>query len=198
MGDQPSFIAEARREQIIKASIEALNELGYANISLAKIAKKAKVSTGLISYHFSDKEDLLNNTLTYLLKKQFQYIMERVSQKDSAYDQLIAFIDASLAYQGTHHAHNVALIEIVFNARTSDNVPYYQVSTDEEDPLYVRLQEILRYGQETKGFSGFDPQNVSIMIQGAIGESMLMKGEGFDLEAYRDELVSMVTKMVKS
>lgn len=198
MGDQPSFIAEARREQIIKASIEALDELGYANVSLAKIAKKAKVSTGLISYHFSDKEDLLNNTLTYLFKKQFQYITERIPNKDSAYDQLIAFIDASLAYQGTHHAHNVALIEIVFNARTSDNVPYYKVSTDEEDPLYVRLQEILHDGQETKEFSAIDPKYASIMIQGAIAESMLMNGEGFDLEAYRNELVNMVIKMVKS
>src|SRR5699024_7710128 len=102
MVDQSSFIAEARREQIIKATIEVLNEIGYVNISLAKIAKMAKVSTGLISYHFEDKEDVLNNTLVYLLKIQLDYIKERVSKETSAYDQLISFIDASLAYQGTH------------------------------------------------------------------------------------------------
>lgn len=197
MGDQPSFIAEARREQIIKATIEALDEIGYVNLSLAKIAKKAKVSTGLISYHFEDKEDVLNNTLVYLLELQFNYIKERVSNKESAYDQLIAFIDASLAYQGTHRANNIALIEIIFNARTEENIPYYKMSNDEEDPLHTYLQEILVYGQNTNEFSEFNPKNVSTMIQGAIAESMLMNGEGFNLEAYKNDLVNMVTKMIE-
>lgn len=197
MGDQPSFIAEARREQIIKATIEVLDEIGYVNLSLAKIAKKAKVSTGLISYHFKDKEDVLNNTLVYLLELQFNYIKERVSKKESAYDQLIAFIDASLAYQGTHRVNNIALIEIIFNARTEENIPYYKISTEEEDPLYKYLQEILVYGQNTNEFSEFNPKNVSTMIQGAIAESMLVNGEGFNLEAYKNDLVNMVTKMIK-
>ncbi|ALX48398.1 TetR/AcrR family transcriptional regulator [Lentibacillus amyloliquefaciens] len=197
MVDQPSFITEARREQIIKATIEVLNEIGFVNISLAKIAKMAKVSTGLISYHFEDKEDVLNNTLVYLLKMQFDYIKERVSKEKTAYDQLIAFIDASLAYQGTHRVNNIALIEIVFNARTEDNVPYYKLSTDEEDPLYVYLEEILHYGQETNEFSEFNPKSVSTMIQGAIAESMLMNGKRFNLEAYKNDLVNMVTKMIK-
>lgn len=197
MGDQPSFIAEARREQIIKATIEVLDEIGYVNLSLAKIAKKAKVSTGLISYHFEDKEDVLNNTLVYLLELQFNYIKERVSNKESAYDQLIAFIDASLAYQGTHRANNIALIEIIFNARTEENIPYYKMSNDDEDPLHKYLQEILVYGQNTNEFSEFNPKNVSTMIQGAIAESMLMIGEGFNLEAYKNDLVNMVTKMIE-
>ncbi len=197
MGKQPSFITQARREQIIKATIETLDEIGYINISLAKIAKKAKVSTGLISYHFSDKEDVLNHTLVYLLTNQYGFIKEKVTERKSAYDQLLTFIDASLAYQGTHHVHNVALIEIISNARTPDNIPYYKVSNDEEDPLYQLLQEILQHGQETKEFSTFDTKNVSIIIQGAIAESMLMNQENFNLETYKNELVTMVTKMVK-
>jgi len=197
VGEQPSFIAEARREQIIKATIETLDEIGYVNISLAKIAKKAKISTGLISYHFKDKEDVLHNTLIYLLKKQFDYIQDKVSKKETAYDRLIAFIEASLAYQLTHRVNNIALIEIIFNGRTEDNIPYYKLSDDEEDPLYVYLQEIIRYGQETKEFSDFHVKNVSIMIQGAIAESMLMTGEKFDIEAYKNDLVYMVTKLVR-
>ncbi|WP_163582908.1 TetR/AcrR family transcriptional regulator [Gracilibacillus saliphilus] len=197
MEKQPSFITQARREQIIKATIEALDEIGYKKISLAKIAKKAKVSTGLISYHFSDKEDVLNHTLVYLLTTQYDFIKEKVAESKSAYDQLITFIDASLAYQGTHHVHNVALIEIIFNARTPDNIPYYKVAEDEEDPLYVLLQKILQYGQETKEFSTFGTKNVSIIIQGAIAESMLINQEDFNLETYKNELIAMVTKMVK-
>lgn len=196
MADQPSFIAEARREQIIKATIQVLDEIGYVNISLAKIAKMAKVSTGLISYHFKDKEDVLNNTLVYLVKTQLDYIKERVSKKEAAYDRLIAFIEASIAYQGTHSVNNIALIEILFNARTEDNVPYYKLSAEEEDPLYRYLQEILESGQKTNEFSNFNAKNLSTMIQGAISESMLVSGIDFDLEGYKNDLVAMVTKIV--
>ncbi|WP_017186537.1 TetR/AcrR family transcriptional regulator [Alkalibacillus haloalkaliphilus] len=197
MVDQPSFIAEARREQIIKATVDVLNEIGYVNISLAKIAKMAKVSTGLISYHFEDKEDVLNNTLVYLLNTQFDYIKGRVSKEESAYDQLITFIEASLAYQGTHRVNNIALIEIVFNVRTEDNISYYKLPVEEEEPLYVYLQEILHNGQKTNEFSEFNPKSLSTMIQGAIAERMLVNGEGFDLEEYKNDLVNMVTKIVK-
>jgi hypothetical protein len=55
-----SFIAEARRAQIIEAAIRTLDEIGYVQASLAQIAKRAGISTALISYHFSDKDDLMN------------------------------------------------------------------------------------------------------------------------------------------
>jgi AcrR family transcriptional regulator len=197
MGEQGSFIAEARRKQIINATIEILDQIGYVNVSLAKIAKKAKISTGLISYHFKDKEDVINNTLVYLLKSQFKYIKDQASEKETAYDQLIAFIDASIDYQVTHRINNIALIEIIFNGRTEDNVPYYKLSDDEEEPLYMYLQEILCYGQETKEFSKFDSKNLSVMIQGAIGESMLMNDDDFNIESYKNDLIKMVTKIVK-
>lgn len=38
---------------------------------------------------------------------------------------------------------------------------------------------------------------MAFLIQGAIAECMLRNGEEFDLEAYKVELVNMVTKMVK-
>lgn len=40
-----SFIAEARREQIIEAAINTLDEIGYVKASLAQIAKNAGIST---------------------------------------------------------------------------------------------------------------------------------------------------------
>src|SRR5699024_11635376 len=83
MEDRQSFIANARREQIIKAAIEVLKEIGYVKTSLAKIAQKAKISTGLISYHFSGKEDLMNNTLMYYSSDRSE---EHTSELQSRFD----------------------------------------------------------------------------------------------------------------
>ncbi|MFD6455458.1 TetR family transcriptional regulator, partial [Nocardia sp. NPDC060220] len=45
-GQHRSFIEEARRRQIIAATVEVVSELGYANASLARIAERAGISKG--------------------------------------------------------------------------------------------------------------------------------------------------------
>lgn len=197
MENRQSFIAEARKEQIIKASIEVLREIGYVSASLAKIAKKAHISTGLISYHFSGKEDLMNNTLMYLVEQEWSFINERVAQKETSTKQLIAFIEASLAYQVTNRTNNIALIEIVFNARTSDYIPYYLIEDDEEDLKNGLLKKILLQGQESKEFGDFHTQVIETIIQGAISESLLSSQKILSLEDYCEDLINNVLKMVK-
>ncbi|SHH71287.1 TetR/AcrR family transcriptional regulator [Desulfosporosinus lacus] len=198
MEDKQSFITEARREQIIKAAIEVLKEIGYVNTSLAKIARKANISTGLISYHFSGKEDLMNNTLIYLIEQEWLFVNKRVAQQSTWTEKLIAFIEANLAYQVLNLANSIALIEIVFNARTSDQIPYYLLEDDEEDLKASLLKEILFKGQETNEFGGdFNPEVVSTIIQGAISETMLSPQNKHSHEEYSLELTKGVLKIVK-
>lgn len=198
LGDKQSFIAEARKEQIIQACIDTLEELGYTNVSLTKIAKKAKVSTGLISYHFSDKMDLISQTLLYLLNKKLDFISGKVVQEETPISQLEAYIEASLAYQVANYKNNIALIEIVFNAQNEEGIPYYRVDNEEEeDPLNTFIKEILIEGQQKQEFSNeFDAEMICVLIQGAIEESMLKHKNSFNFEKYKDELIKIVTKIV--
>jgi AcrR family transcriptional regulator len=197
--EKQSFIAEARRTQIVDAAIKTLDEIGYVQASLAQIAKRAGISTALISYHFSDKEDLMNHVLMKLLEDSTSYILERVRQHSAPEEKLNVFIVASLAYQGTHPAHNSALLEIIFNARTPDKVPYYKLSDDDEEPLVHELQQILRDGQQSGVFGAFDVDVMSSLIQGAIGEYMLSTGVArkVDLETYSSELVKIVSRALR-
>ncbi|GGE61606.1 TetR/AcrR family transcriptional regulator [Priestia taiwanensis] len=196
-----SFIAEARREQIMNAAIQTLNEIGYVKASLAQIAKRAGISTGLISYHFSDKSDLMNHLLMNLVEKSATYILERVHRTETATAKLSAFIDASLAYQGTQPMHFTALVEIVFNARTPDNTPYYKLEDElEEDILLCELIQILRTGQEQGEFGTFNVYVMANSIQGAIGEYMSSSSirDKVDLEAYSKELIQTFEKATKA
>lgn len=198
MENKQSFIAEARREQIIQACIDALNEYGYTNVSLTKVAQKAKVSTGLISYHFSGKMDLVNQTLLYLLNKKLDFISGKVVQEQTSISQLKAYIEASLAYQVANYKNNIALIEIVFNAKDEEGVPYYRADDEEEDQLNALLKDILLEGQKRKEFSDeFDVEMMCVLIQGAIEESMLYQNKSFSYEKYKDELIRMITKIVR-
>ncbi|GAB6414727.1 TetR family transcriptional regulator [Bacillus luti] len=191
-----SFIAEARREQIILACIDTLEEVGYNNLSLTKVAKKAKISTGLISYHFNDKLYLMNRTLQFLVDKQHEFISNRVLLAQSEINKLEAFIEAHLAYQETHYKNNIALIEIVFNARNEENVPYYRIEDDEEDALRTMLLDILKDGQQNGVFSNsFQIDTLASFILGAIEERMLKANSSISIESYSDELIKMVKKL---
>lgn len=196
--EKQSFISEARRAQIVDAAIKTLDEIGYVQASLAQIAKRAEISTALISYHFADKDDLMNHVLLNLLERSTSYVLEKVRKHSTPHERLETFIAASLAYQGTHPAHNAALLEIIFNARTPEKIPYYKLSDDEEEPLLRELQQILQDGQERGIFAVFSVDVMASLIQGAIGEYMLSTGveKKIDLETYSSELIRIILQAV--
>ena len=200
--EKQSFIAEARRSQIIEAAITTLDEIGYVNASLAQIAKRAGISTALISYHFKDKNDLMDHTLMALLAGSTSYVLERTNAETTVREKLHAYISSSLAYQGTHPKHNTALLEIIFNARTPDNIPYYKLGDDEdeEELLLLELKQILLDGQTKGEFRRFNVHVMASAINGAIGEYMFLANPNLtakvDLESYSAELVEIFDKTI--
>ena len=198
MNNKHYLIADARKEQIINAAIEVLTENGYFNTSLSKIANKAKTSTGLISYHFSGKEDLMNNTLLYLVEHEQAFIIEKVEKKQTYLDKLMAFIEAGITYRDIERGNTMALLEIVFNVRTPGNTPYFRVEINPEDKLNASLEDILSKGQESKEFNDFDPQVVAMIIRGAISLSMSLpqKGNGLTFEDYIERVKKSTLKMI--
>jgi TetR/AcrR family transcriptional regulator, transcriptional repressor of bet genes len=188
---QPSFISDARRTQIFNAVVTTLDDIGYVNASLAQVAKRANISTSLISYHFEDKLDLMNYTLTTLLLSKTTYVLEKIDSKKSCRDNLHEFIRASLNYQAIYPKHSIALIEIVFNARMPDNTPYYKLPDEGDDPLITELTNLLTRGQKTREFRTFHVPIMASAVQGAIGEYMLNPHAYPDVEFYSKELIEI-------
>ncbi|QQD85354.1 TetR/AcrR family transcriptional regulator [Jeotgalicoccus sp. ATCC 8456] len=201
MDSRQYLISDARKEQVIKASIEVLSELGYHKTSLSKIAKEAGISTGLISYHFDGKADLMRNTLKYLVEREQTTIKEAVEKEDSYTNRLITFIKVSLNYQHLNQKDNHALLEIVFNGRTEDNVPYYLVEIDEDDENQVNdlLKDLLSKGQENKEFTDFDPDVIGVIIRGAISGSVNLPQyeRRSDHDDYSEKIVQSILKMIR-
>lgn len=57
---------EIRRQQLIEATIDTLATRGYADTTLAEVARRAGLSSGIVNFHFATKEKLLVETLQYL------------------------------------------------------------------------------------------------------------------------------------
>jgi TetR/AcrR family transcriptional repressor of bet genes len=51
-----------RREEIITA-YAVIYEVGLSNTTIAQIAKKAQLSTGIVSHYFGDKQGLIHSCM---------------------------------------------------------------------------------------------------------------------------------------
>ena len=196
--ENQSFVSDARRAQIINATIATLNEIGFVRASLAQIAKRAGISTALISYHFNDRMDLINRTIQTLIEDNASFVLERTKTGRNCRERLHLFIISSIEYQEIHPERFVALVEIVFNARTPDNIPYYMLNDDvDAEPLLLELRTILRDGLEFGEFGEFDIRIMANSIQGAIGEyASPGVAARMDAASYGAELVRIFDKAV--
>ncbi len=57
---------EEKRLQIVKAFVKIVGKEGYPGASIQKIAEAAKMSPGLIHYHFKTKQEILVETVRWL------------------------------------------------------------------------------------------------------------------------------------
>lgn len=57
---------DARRSQLIEATITTLAERGFSRTTLTDVARRAGLSHGLVLFHFQSKENLLAETLDHL------------------------------------------------------------------------------------------------------------------------------------
>jgi len=90
-------IQTERRRLLIDATMSAISEHGLSKLTLAKIAGVAGLSAGSVNFHFSSKEALLLETLSYLAR-EFESSIDSALEaagKDPA-ARLQALFEASL------------------------------------------------------------------------------------------------------
>ena len=56
-----------RRQQLIEATLTAIDQVGMGDASIALIARLAGVSNGIISHYFRDKNGLIAATMGYIM-----------------------------------------------------------------------------------------------------------------------------------
>nr|WP_299240906.1 transcriptional regulator BetI [uncultured Halomonas sp.] len=85
-----------RRHQLVQATLQAIDEAGLANATIARIANRANVSTGIISHYFGGKEGLLDATMRQVLDELGKGIAQRRARaEDSPRAQIRAIIDGN-------------------------------------------------------------------------------------------------------
>lgn len=91
LGMQP-----VRRDQLIRATVTTIGELGLADTTVARIADNAGLSAGIISHYFGSKHDLIQATMRQLLRELRDAVAtRRRGAADTPRAQLRAIVDGN-------------------------------------------------------------------------------------------------------
>jgi AcrR family transcriptional regulator len=159
--------------------------MGYARASFAQIAKRAGLSsTGLISYHFSGKDELIGEVAQTVISSIAQFMTETMRGASGPRDALRLYIEGNCAFIAGHRTEMKALLEIFLNGG-------FSYGASEEREVLSPLGEILRVGQDAGEFRGFDVKVMGTLIQRAVdGLPFLLANEpDLDIAAYAREVV---------
>lgn len=112
-------MAPIRRKQLVDAAIAVIHAEGFANATVARIARKAGVSTGMVHHYFHDKDDLLFATMRFLLAELRADASMRLSRAAEPQDRIGAIIDACFGDSQFDEQVFSAWLALYGNARQS-------------------------------------------------------------------------------
>lgn len=90
------------RDRLLQATVELVEERGYAATTLADITERAGSARGLVSYYFSGKRALLQSAVHRLMHQELAAALEREPRTEDGDELLARAIDAILGLTQSH------------------------------------------------------------------------------------------------
>ncbi|MEJ3651585.1 TetR/AcrR family transcriptional regulator [Actinomycetes bacterium KLBMP 9759] len=164
-GGAGSFIEQARRVQIVRATIEVLAEQGFGAASFTRIAKRASISPALISYHFRTKDALMRGVLSTIEERLDSAMAGNEDEEPASYpDALRGMLQRFVEHCAAHGDEISALTEI----RRAASMRAAVVEGDERGT--AELVAFIEEGQEYGQFRATDATLFAAVLMSAMGE----------------------------
>jgi len=192
-----TFAGRARREQIERSAAEVLAEVGYAGASVARIAQRAGVSKGVITYHFASKDEILRRVALRLFQECADHIAVHTSGTMTPAERLRAGISAELDFFSSRRVEFRAMAEVMSNLRDTRFAREFDDVAITESKA---LAELLSQGQTRGQFRAFDVEEVAHLILGAKNAVLdrLAAEEKIDLSSATGTLLDFITNAVSA
>jgi TetR/AcrR family transcriptional regulator, fatty acid metabolism regulator protein len=188
-GADRTFIEGVRRAQIVQCAADVIAESGYARATMAEIAKSAGIAKSVISYHFADKNEVMQEIIRTAIETYTRFLESRMAAESTASGMIRAYLAASADYMTAHRSLHLAVLEIAFNALGPDGRPLRATM-----PMEVQnsaFEQALRDAQASGELREFDVQVMTGLLRSAVTHTMVMATRAdpnVDLAAYAREL----------
>lgn len=190
-----SIVEEVRRKQIVETAITTLASRGFGKTTLSDIAREAGVSTGVITYHFDNKDELIELIIKTLFEDMNSYIIPKVEKEESYAKRMTAYIETSMEFMAKHRDHCTALV-YSFVAMNSE-AEKQRITADAYRRIRHYLTRILEEGQKGGEFRTCSAKTLAQLIMASIEGVMIqwvLDEDEVDLARCAKELASMIER----
>ncbi|MCC3321895.1 TetR/AcrR family transcriptional regulator [Gordonia bronchialis] len=191
-----SFIRTARRAQLIECAIDTIADLGVDQASMVQIAARANVSRGVATYHFTNRDELVDAVIEEVYATGEKQVKPGVVAAPTPRDALLAFVAGSVDFYAAFPKHMAALVEITHAARRSPTRARRRRARHIREMSDVAA--LLRAGQDAGQFRAFDCEIVATMIRAMLDSAAQAVAQDGATEALRAEMVSAADALTRS
>jgi TetR/AcrR family transcriptional repressor of bet genes len=117
-------IKAIRRDELMDAAIDVVGEEGLSGATLAIIASRAGMSTGLVNHYFESKEELMALAMRNLSNLFRQDILNIMPANPTPEQRLKAIIDGSFAPQHFRGAKREAWMQFMLASQSEPRIKH--------------------------------------------------------------------------
>ena len=186
-GGENTAIRERRRRQLIDSTVASIAKRGLADTTMGEVAKGAKLSHGIVNFHFKSKDQLLVETLRHLTE-EYRSIWTRAVDKagPGVADKLAAHYLADL--DPAVCTRNKLAVWHAFYGEAKSRPMYREICDASDRERYDTGRELVGRIIAEGGYGDLDPEHTArgldAMTDGMWLHMLLSSGK-FDREGAR-------------
>lgn len=178
-------LKEARRVQLMEATIDCIAAHGFSDLTLADVAKGAGLSVGIVNFYFKSKDQLLIETLRHLVDDYIQQTNDNIRNAgQSAAAQIDAAIDSDF-HRAIANRKKVT-VWYAFWGETRWRPEFLKICQQITDTFHAETRDLFARLIAEGGYADLDPDIVArgfdAMIDG-LWLDMLINPKSVDRDA---------------
>lgn len=160
-----------RKEQLIRTTIDIIDELGIQRLTTREIAKRQQISEATLFRHFKNKNELLLAVLDYFIRFDADILHSTKLNSLKPKEALIYLISSCAEYYESYPA--ITSIFLVFNALMNEEEltgKLIEIQEHRTATIGMLLEEAVQAGELRKDI---DTNMIAVMIYGFFREICL-------------------------
>lgn len=136
--------ADQSKERILEETLKAVAREGWYGLSFQMIAKKCKISTSNIVYHFESRDYLLQALLERISRNNYSLVSTSIKMEDNAYQRILNHFHKNLEWSKRFPEEAQIVIQIYLEA--SHNKEFSPLFMDMVQRAQDRIREHILAG----------------------------------------------------
>jgi AcrR family transcriptional regulator len=161
------------REEIMKATYDALCAHGYADLTIQRISDEFPKSKSLIYHHYDSKDDLLLEFLEFVLDRFEASVPQQ--EYDTAAERLQAVLDHVIPTHLDDERYEFTSAMIELRAQATHDPAYHTHYTRSTQFFHDQFVTIIEQGIEEGVFRDVDPDRTATLLLTTIQGAMLQR-----------------------